>query len=512
MGEERVELNQENFDVGMRNLHAAQDAIKEIDGKMVTEARVKEAEAKGEKFVKDALAALEPMNRARILGELAGDYSGEGEPLHIRALTDPGPSARALKGQQLNRSEALIAEFNEVCDTMVYGAQRLGLALETYGDDGNPVGAPDVMARNEARYRASMAKSPGGLKLWNRFVSLRTTLAMDTVTELATFVPVGYSPDLVNRYQLEQKVASLFRDIPMPTPVFNMPVMWARGNLLYSMPGQQVATDAPAASASMIPKSDTALQCTLTAKKFHAVQLITDEGIWDSIIPIIPLLRADHVDYLAYCMEQALLNGDTTGTHRDVGTDIGGGTPIATDCRKAWMGLRYAARDASCQTDIHALTPTGIGTVNLRLARTNMGKYGVNPKDCATILPCNAFMKLLSDSNVLTVDKYGPAATLLSGELARVDGQPVIVSEAYPTTDATGIHAAASNVCHSAIMVNHRMFYTGTRLGIESAYTDITRILWGQHAIASWNRRAFCPALALSTTNSCVWYLYYGVA
>jgi len=58
-----------------------------------------------------------------------------------------------------------------------------------------------------------------------------------------------------------------------------------------------------------------------------------------------------------------------------------------------------------------------------------MGKYGVNPNNLAWIAGVRVFHKLLSLPEVLTVDKYGANATILTGELAKLDGIPIIVSE-----------------------------------------------------------------------------------
>ena len=58
-----------------------------------------------------------------------------------------------------------------------------------------------------------------------------------------------------------------------------------------------------------------------------------------------------------------------------------------------------------------------------------MGKYGVNPANLAIITGIKGYINLLNLKEVTTVDKYGAGATVLAGELAKVDGIPVIVSE-----------------------------------------------------------------------------------
>ena len=63
------------------------------------------------------------------------------------------------------------------------------------------------------------------------------------------------------------------------------------------------------------------------------------------------------------------------------------------------------------------------------LIRKSMGKWGVNPADLAYIIGVSSYMVLMSDSNLLTVDKFGPNATLLNGQIGSLYGVPVIVSE-----------------------------------------------------------------------------------
>jgi hypothetical protein len=65
-------------------------------------------------------------------------------------------------------------------------------------------------------------------------------------------------------------------------------------------------------------------------------------------------------------------------------------------------------------------------------------RYSLRPKDCAYIVDGSTYAKLLGDTSLATVDKFGPHATVLTGEIAKVDGVPVLVSAEMPLTQADG--------------------------------------------------------------------------
>ena len=50
----------------------------------------------------------------------------------------------------------------------------------------------------------------------------------------------------------------------------------------------------------------------------------------------------------------------------------------------------------------------------------------------------NTFIRSLSVDNFRTLDKFGPQATVLTGQLGSVEGIPVIVSEQMALADADG--------------------------------------------------------------------------
>jgi len=156
---------------------------------------------------------------------------------------------------------------------------------------------------------------------------------------------------------------------------------------------------------------------TFDAIKLACRVLTSTELEEDSVVAILPLLRDKIVSALAEAQEDATINGDTAGTHMDA--DV----TAATDTRKAWDGYRKLTLSGA-KVDLATFNKT-----NLRAIRTAMGKYGVNPNNLAWVAGISVYNKMLGLDEVVTLDKYGPSATILTGELGKFDGIPIIVSE-----------------------------------------------------------------------------------
>ena len=70
--------------------------------------------------------------------------------------------------------------------------------------------------------------------------------------------------------------------------------------------------------------------------------------------------------------------------------------------------------------------------------RAKLGKYEGRPSELVYVCDINTFIRSLSVGNFRTLDKFGPQATLLTGQLGAVEGIPVIVSEQMNLADTDG--------------------------------------------------------------------------
>ena len=253
-----------------------------------------------------------------------------------------------------------------------------------------------------------------------------------TAGQGAEWIPTGYSPDLVLKFELRRLVAGLFTVINMPNDPFKIPRQTARAKAYLKGRGL-----APTESES------TTDSVTLSTQTIAAYSRVVYEMEEDSIIAMLPFIRQDLAQALADAEEDAIINGDTTGSHMD--EDV----TAPADVRKAWDGLRKTARIGSDTFDMGAPS-----TEALRGLRAMMGKYATSPRRLAYIVSPVALIHMLGLEEVITMEKYGPNATIVTGELGRFDGTPVIPSGLLrEDMSATGIYDSDGNHSHTGILL-----------------------------------------------------------
>lgn len=313
------------------------------------------------------------------------------------------------------------------------------------------------------------------------------------------FIPTELSASLIERVNLPLRVPALFPMIPMPTNPFKVPGMGVarvRGGIHPEQKGNTGQGNFKVAQPGT-------RQITLTAKKFAARILTSKEAEEDSIIAIMPFLQAEIVDYLSADLEDAVINGDTSQSHMDADvTD-------ADDPRKAWDGLRARAASA-------AKTDAGNANASLAMLRENrkkMGKYGITPSTLAHITSMASYIDLLGDEAVQTVDKYGSGATVLTGELGRADGVPIIVSEyvRQDLDDDAGVYVGSEVADRTVLLTVHTGGYLrGSRRGMTVEWARELYIESDQDLVVASLRQAFEPRYPAATEFTVA--LHYNVA
>jgi len=309
------------------------------------------------------------------------------------------------------------------------------------------------------------------------------------------WVPTGYSNDLWEMVRLESRVWGLFREIAMPTNPYVLP--YQPGTVTSYKQAEQTGDTGQ----TKIPVGDSGNltgKTTLTAAGHAARVLFSLELEEDSIIPILPFLSRDVAKAIAEGREDAILNGDSAGTHED--SDIGAGSLDSR--RRLWLGLRAGANDnAGLKVDLATFNAD-----TLRGLRSVMGKFGVDPSKLALIVGVKGYIKLLglkdSSNNpmVTTLDKLGPAATILTGQLGQVDGMPVIVSsQIREDLNATGVYDGVTTTKTALHIVYRDGFAAAVRgtpdvRALRELYAES-----GQVAFINKERVAFAPVYPLAS-------------
>jgi hypothetical protein len=175
--------------------------------------------------------------------------------------------------------------------------------------------------------------------------AMRAALDTGTAGEGSEYVPRELSANLVERVALELLVARLFPFVNMPSNPFDiaaLAVQRTRGGRHLEQTGDTGQT----AIKLITPATR---KVTLTAAKFAVEVILSKELEEDSLVPILPFLQAELVDYIAADVEDAIVNGDTAGTHQD--SDV----TASDDPRKNFEGLRKVtiAGPRSCPARVH---------------------------------------------------------------------------------------------------------------------------------------------------------------
>jgi|CXWL01.1.fsa_nt_gi HK97 family phage prohead protease/HK97 family phage major capsid protein len=309
------------------------------------------------------------------------------------------------------------------------------------------------------------AKNPGG---WNGIKSLwyykevykpihddfrSSVKAMDTATagEGAEWIPTGFSATLQEVAQATGDISDLFPTFTMPTNPYKWPIATSFPTIYYWP--ESTGDNSTSITASNRGTSNV----TFTAKQFAGRVLTSGELTEDSIIPVLPDIRQSLAQALTRAREDSIMNGDTAATHQDTGI-----TFASTDHRRAFLGLRALAIDLSATVDTGSYG-TG-GSTELRAIRALTGKYGIRPSEGAYIVSLRDAFYIMNDANVVSLEKFGPLATILRGELAVIDGMPIRASE-FQRSDlnATGLFDNSTTTKSAATFVNRQAFKLAQR-------------------------------------------------
>lgn len=286
--------------------------------------------------------------------------------------------------------------------------------------------------------------------------------ALDDTTSGAgdELVPTLEASELWRDVHLMTAVASLFPTIPMPSNPFDIPLDLGDVNW-YPGTANTAGTSTDPATAKR----------TLTAYELVASVPWSYNLDEDAVIAMMPELRALLVRNAAEVLDDVVLNADTTLTN-NINAD---GATIAasdTDGVAQWLigfdGLRHIPLvDNTGQGNDHSAALTLTSMADFTEIRGYLGKYGVRPSELAYIVDIPLYIQAMAISDILTLDKYGPQATVLTGELGKIGGVPLIVSEVMRETDddgkVTDPVTAAGNDNSGILVVNRTQYYKGFR-------------------------------------------------
>lgn len=308
-------------------------------------------------------------------------------------------------------------------------------------------------------------------------------------------VGAQYETELWRAARASDPLLSMIREIPMRFPTDTIPVDGA-------LPELRLLGESTTSGASAYTESDTpSNKATLTAKKFGINQLWSGEIDEDSIIRYADFLREQLNRAATHGLASSLYNGDTT----NAGTgniNLDDADPVDTKHYLAYDGIRHlwlVTTTALGKDMAGALDPKEIDRARGKLNGTtddvdgdfNNINWGADASQLAVICDFDTYMNLLDLDVVATVDKYGPAATVITGELGRYRGMRVF-SPAYASkTEADGkaSDTESSNTKGQITVFNPNGWIRGSLRGLSLYFDRVQRT--DQFLFELYMRKAF---------------------
>jgi HK97 family phage major capsid protein len=306
------------------------------------------------------------------------------------------------------------------------------------------------------------------------------------------FVPTLLSSAYIDEYLLDRLLEDRVKVIPMPSNPYEIPVV-ASGTKARKI----------AEGVSITATNPTTAKLTLNAVKLGEYYELPSELDEDSAPDILAMARMENIKAQKNAVEAAMISGDDDGTHIDSDLEALG----ADIAEKVWKGWRRNALANSAGGATIDFSNAIIDDTKLSTVISRMGKFGVNPAELMIIVGPAGWAQMRRLTSVFTNDKYGPQATVHTGQLASYFGSEIVVSEYMrESLNATGVYDGVTTNRASMLIVNKTRSFLGNRRPIQlKVVQDLP--YYDRWLIASYRRAGF-TMFTQSATEVSVAYGY----
>jgi HK97 family phage major capsid protein len=303
------------------------------------------------------------------------------------------------------------------------------------------------------------------------------TLVTGTSNQGAELIATDLSSELLNRMYLDSPLASEFisSEIDMPTPSFQLPIRTTRPTFYKGSenPGSNPTESSPGTD-----------NVTLTAQKLIGRTNFSYEAEEDAVVPVLGMVTENLASAAADALEDAIVNGDTAGTHQDSDATASGSMTLFNGIRKLALG---GSLDRSLSTG-------GISDTNILTLKKDMGRWGIRPNELLILCGVKGYADFIGLAETLTADLTGNAATarLSSGLAPTLYGSKIVVSSRIrEDLNASGVHDGVTETKGSIYIVHRPSWIMGVRKGFT---VEIDRDVQQQvNIVVASFRRDFKP-------------------
>ncbi len=458
------------------------------------------AQLKAASLAQDGKIANLEQAKADLMARLTAQAQ-ESEALKLsaqRAAADPTPAEIAYTGKAFGPI-ARINEGDKVDDQRRWagspaGVVRLLGGIEGrhwqygYFDDPNPKNDHQIEAQERAqdiqwvksfRKRPSQEMTKGLADHMAKAPGIIGKVFADNNGEGGEFIVTIPMTQLEQTAELERRIESLMPVLNMASNAATLPFLVT--GVLPVIHGVPTSGDLnPADLSKSVPVTS---DRTITATTLSVSVPVDRDAEEDSIVAARPLMQRLVAEALRDGSEDAYINGDTAATHGD--TDFLNWNPRsrwqvtgadANDHRRLCIGWRQRAFDvdgtvSTATTDYNA-TQTVSAYIGAKAGFTTPHGFG---RVVYITSPEHYLAKILTDTNLLTVDKYGLQATVVTGEVGKIGNSPLVLSE-FVTADlaSTGLYTG-SGTTTGMVMVNMDRFLIARRRTMRIEVETVAR-------------------------------------
>ncbi len=253
---------------------------------------------------------------------------------------------------------------------------------------------------------------------------------------------------------------------------------------------------------TVIPASNlTSGVATFTLGKLAGRVLFSTESVENMTVQIANVIAGNLARKIGDAIDENFYNGDTTATHMDTDYEALG----PTDRRTRFKGIRKYSLANSYTTSGGG---NAITDADVLAAIKSMGQWAggrASTGGGVVVSPSwPAYFDLVGSTNVVTREKYGDAAGILTGEVAKVYGKTVIPSEFMRTgLNASGVDDGITATMTGCILFNLSAFALGTGRSVTIKSSDSRHIETDQIVtVATW-RGDFQPLVDITANEAC---------
>lgn len=270
-----------------------------------------------------------------------------------------------------------------------------------------------------------------------------TRLGKQLVEKYGAHVPsatweLEVSLAMENEVRRRLVVAPTMRSIAMQTNVMTIPVNPEAGVATWVQNAQFGSSNSAGGNATHTLK-----EITLNSYKVATNEYVAFEEEEDALLAIMPVIRDAMVRRVARAVDRAMLRGAGAGADPVKGL------------------IEY---DTSSAVTLDISDAVKLTVASLRAMRRDLGAWGLDPADIIYIVNTEGYFDLLDDAAFQTVDKVGPAATILTGQIGTVANSPVLVSAEFADKAA----GAAGAICFAPAN-----FLVGNQRGLRVDTDDL---------------------------------------